>query len=448
MKSNHELSIIMLSIEQIAPFQNNPRKHPPKQIAMLESAIRKFGFNNPLLLAPASSSPGGPKKPSYELIAGHARVIAARNIGMTTLPVIILPHLSEAERRAYRIADNAIALKGEWSLELLKTELEFVYNFDVEFDAKALGFEAPEVDAILFGEEDEDSGPGRGPDRSRAAISMLGTIWSVEHHRIMCGSSLDSDVWLSLMAGKLADLVLSDMPFNVPVSGHITGSGNFEEFAMASGELSEAEFAEMIAKALTLQAEHARDGSLSYQFIDWRSVELMIREGRKVYNTLINLCVWVKSAAGMGSTYRSQHELIPVFRKGKTSHRNNVELGKHGRYRTNIWEYSGCTGFSAERKANLAMHPTVKNTQMIADAIMDSTGPGDLVVDAFIGSGTTALAAERIGRICYGIEIDPHYTDLAVSRLIEATGGDAADQNGRSYRELLAERDAEEGETQ
>lgn len=446
MKTNHELAITNLRIDQIVPFENNPRKHPPKQIAMLESGIRKFGFNNPLLVGPMSGASQTGDDSQYDLIAGHARIIAARNIGMTTVPVVILPHLNEQERRAYRIADNAIALKGEWSLDLLASEMAFQFEFDMEFDPGALGFEVGEIDALLFGEEDDDEGGGCQPDMSQPAVSMQGTIWSVASHRIACGNSLDPEVWRALMTGKKADLSINDMPFNVAVQGHISGSGKFDEFAMASGEMSEAEFAEMIGKALTLQAEHAREGSLSYQFIDWRSVELMIREGRKAYSKLINLCVWKKSAAGMGSLYRSQHELICVFRKGETQHRNNVELGKNGRHRSNVWEYSGSTGFSAERKANLAMHPTVKNTQMIADAIMDTTVHGDLVVDAFLGSGTCALAAERTGRICYGIEIDPHYVDLAVGRLIEATGHDATDQDGRSFSELVKHRDDGEGE--
>ncbi len=322
MNTNHNLAITMLDIDHIEPFKNNPRKHPPRQIAMLEAGIRKYGFNNPVLVGAAESNAKGTGNPSHDLIAGHARIIAARNMGMMSVPAIILPHLSEAERRAYRIADNAIALKGEWSLDLLKAQILFQMNFDVEFDAGALGFEIGEIDALMFEAEEGDGDTQPGPDKSASAISTLSTIWSVGPHQIICGNSLDPDVWDKLMRGRKADVVISDMPFNVSVSGHISSSGNFDEFAMASSEMSESEFADMIAKAFALQAAHARDGSLSYQFIDWRSVEVMIREGRKIYDALINLCVWVKPAAGMGFLYRSQHELVCVFRNGKSGLQN------------------------------------------------------------------------------------------------------------------------------
>lgn len=430
MSKAETLKIEYVDIDRIAPFENNPRIHPEKQIRMLVASISKSGFNNPLLVAPAK---GG----KHELIAGHGRVEAARRLSITSLPAIVLGHLNANERRAYCIADNAIMLKGEWSLDLLQSELAFQMDWDCEFNADAFGFEIGEADALIKGARREADAnqeqPVEEPDRKEEAITKRGTLWNVGPHRILCGDALDEGCWSALMQNEKANVTISDMPFNVPIRGHVSGSGRHSEFAMASGEMSEDEFARFVSDALELQSRYAHDRSLSYQFIDWRSVELMIREGRRHYDALINLCVWVKSAAGMGSFLRSRHELICVFRKGKATHRNNVELGKHGRYRTNVWEYPGCTGFSAEREDNLAMHPTVKNIEMIADAIMDSTAHGDIVVDAFLGSGTTALAAQRAGRVCRGIEIDPHYCDLAVRRLVIALGEKAVDQDGRPF---------------
>jgi DNA modification methylase len=433
-KNTEALEVIELSLDKIEPYDDNPRDHPDEQIAMLKKSVNKHGFNNPVLIGPADDVAG-----KHELIAGHARLQAAKQLGMSTVPAIILSHLDGNERRAYRLADNAIALKGDWSMDLLQEEMAFQMEWDLEFDAEALGFEVGEADALAeafrseFDEEEEEAPPA--PSRERDAISELGTIWQIGPHRIACGSALDPELWGELMDGREADVVISDMPFNVPVNGHVSSSGQHSEFAQASGEMSEQEFADFVRKAFELQERYARPGSLSYQFIDWRSVELMIREGRKIYERLINLCVWVKPAAGMGSLYRSRHELVCVFHKGGAPHQNNVELGKHGRFRTNVWEYAGCTGFSEDREDNLAMHPTVKNTQMIADAIMDSTAAGDLVVDAFLGSGTSALAAARTKRHCFGIEIDPHYVDLAVERLLKEVGGDAVDQKGASFRD-------------
>jgi hypothetical protein len=433
-RSTDKLEVIELAIAEIAPFQQNPREHPEKQISMLMKSIQKSGFNNPVLVGRIETA-----SDRHDLIAGHGRIEAAKRLGMTSVPAIVLGHLDANERRAYRVADNAIMLKGEWSIELLRQELSFQLDWDVEFDAGAIGFETGEVDAIVHADLDDEGPiqePVADPKRNQKPISQLGTLWKVGPHRIICGDALDPKVWKQLMGERKADVTISDMPYNVPIHGHVSGSGRHAEFATASGEMSEIEFASFIEGSFRLQAEFSRAGSLSYQFIDWRSVEAMIRIGRVAFGKLMNLCVWIKPAAGMGSLFRSQHELVCVFRKGDTPHTNNVELGKHGRFRTNVWKYDGCTGFSADRSENLAMHPTVKNTQMIADAIMDTTKHGDLVVDGFLGSGTTALAAEQTGRACFGIEIEPLYVDLSVRRLMAVSGHQAIDENGRNFTEL------------
>lgn len=338
LKNTEALEIVELPLEMIEPKDRSPRDHPEKELAMLQKGINKFGFNNPPLVGPVDPVTG-----KHELIAGHARLIAAERLGMKSVPAIILGHLDGNERRAYMLADNAIALKGEWSLELRQEEMAFQMDWDVDFDADALGFEMGEADALAeafrseFDEEEEGAPPA--PSRDRDAISDPGTIWQIGPHRIACGSALDPDLWNELVNDRMADVVISDMPFNVPVNGHVSSSGQHSEFTQGSGEMNKAEFADFIRQAFDLQERHARPGSLSYQFIDWRSVELMIRKGRKIYESLINLCVWVKPAADMGSLYRSRHDLICVFRKGGAQHQNNVELGKHGRFRTNAWEY-------------------------------------------------------------------------------------------------------------
>ncbi|MEK7413961.1 MAG: DNA methyltransferase [Planctomycetota bacterium] len=434
-----ELKIVDASFDDVEDFENNPRIHPKRQLEMLAASIAKHGFNNPILLAPKTSKSG-----KYPIIAGHARVVAAKQLLMTSVPAIILAHLNKAQQRAYRLADNAIPLKGEWCPELLARELEFVMNCD--FEPLEIGFEMGEIDFIIEDNKTEEAGaePVLEPDRSVAAVSRVGDIWNIGEHRVGCGDSLNLAFVTKVMKDQLAGVIISDMPFNVAVAGHIGGLGKIKhrEFVMASGEMSESEFAQMMTEAFRVQAACGKPGALVYEFIDWRSEPLMRAVGEKIFGPALNVCIWVKPAGAMGSLYRSRYEMIVVFRVPGAKHVNNVLLGKHGRNRTNVWEYASPGGFGSERK-NLALHPSVKNKKMIADAIMDSTHRGDIVLDAFLGSGTTVLAAHEVGRIGYGVELDPAYVDLAIQRISEAVGKPPILDDGRPYEAVKADREAE-----
>lgn len=423
------LAISNVPITRIKPYAKNPRLHPPAQIALLKAGISRFGFVAPMLVTP-----------DFDIIAGHGRLIAATELGMTEVPVIILPHLNEAEQAALRVADNAIAAKGIWSPDLLKESLSFVLDGDFGISEMHLGFEQGEIDFYLGADlttksKGEVAAPP--PNRLVSSVTQPGFLWNIGGHRILCGDSTDAASFEILMPGEQADVGISDIPWNRKINGHVSGHGAIKhpEFAFASGEMTETEFFEFTEKAFKLQAAFSKPGALNYQFIDWRGVGDMIAAGKRIYDDLINICVWVKPIGGMGGLYRSRQELVCVFRVKGGKHQNFVNLGKHGRNRSNVWEFASPSALGSERE-NLALHPTCKNVEMIGEAIMDSTRRKAIVLDAFLGSGTTVLAAQRTGRRGYGIEIDPYSVDVAVRRLQAESGLIAKLPDGRSFNEI------------
>lgn len=426
--------IVSVPISEIKPYLSNPREHPEDQIEMIGASITRFGFNNPVLLSQ-----------DYTVIAGHGRIMAAKRLGLAIIPAIILPHLDVAGVRAYRLADNQIALKSRWEPTLYAQELQFVV--DLGFAPLELGLEIAEIDIVLEAtrKKVKKEEPVLEPVRTRPAITRIGDIWVIGRHRVICGSARDPQVFQQVMGPGKADAVISDMPWNLSVRNHISGKGKMPhpEFVEASGEQSDAEFLDLIAIVLTNQAAFSKPGALSFQFIDWRSVADMIHIGKDIYDALVNVCVWVKPSPGLGSLWRSRHEMICVFRTKGGKHRNNVQLGKFGRNRSNVWEYASPNAFGSERE-NLKLHPTCKNVEMIADAILDCTKRNDIVLDAFLGSGTLILAAHRVGRIGRGIELDPWYVDLAVQRIAKEAGETARLEDGRSFDEVAAERSDKE----
>ncbi|GAO40964.1 putative methyltransferase [Sphingomonas changbaiensis NBRC 104936] len=429
--------LIELPIRQIRPYPANPREHPQRQIEMLAKSISKYGFNVPVLVAP-----------DHELIAGHGRLEAAKALGFDTVPAIVLAHLTAAQRRAYRIADNALSLKGSWSLELLATEMQALVELDVEFDPVDLGFETAEFDGVLSNASGTalSDQPVPEPDRCRPATSRPGDLWVIGGvHRVLCGDARDPAAYQQLLGNERAAAVVSDMPYNVPVEGHVCGLGkvHHREFAMASGEMTVAQFEDFMDVAFGNAVMFSRPGSVHFQFIDWRSVARMIMVGERRYEQLLNLCVWVKRNAGMGALWRSQHELVCAFRAPGGKHINNVQLGKHGRNRSNIWSYDGVNSFRAGRLEDLKAHPTCKPIDLVADAIQDVTNRRDLVLDPFLGSGTTLIAAHATGRRGAGLEIDPYFVDTAVTRIAERSGLPVQHEDGRSFETV---RDSREGE--
>lgn len=423
-----DLKIEQTSVSDLIHYPHNAREHPESQLKMLEKSISKFGFNVPVLVSKTGV-----------IIAGHGRLLAAERCGLKTVPAIRLPHLDEAGERAFRIADNGIALKGKWSAERLATEVRFLLDSDL--DPMEIGFETGEIDFMLKplgdDEDDESSDEVPEPDLATPPVSMFGDLWSVHKHKILHGNARVREHYGWLMGSDRARAVISDMLWNLPAS-FIGGGGQVKHraFPEANGEMTREEFKQMIRETFALQAEFSCPGALNYQWIDFRSVQDMLAVGDEVYDKLINICVWAKiGPPGFGSPYRNNHELCCVFRVRGGKHVDNIKLGKFGRNRSNLWSFPSPKGFGPERET-LKFHPTAKNRKMTGEIIKDCTDRGDIVLDAFLGSGTVALAAEDVGRIARGIELDGHYVDLAVKRLSEAVGATAYLSDGRSFDEV------------
>ncbi len=391
----------------LRPDPNNARTHPARQIEQLCQSIRAFGFTNPILA-----------DPDLAIIAGHGRLLAARKLGLKDVPVVILPGLSEAQKRALRIADNKIALNAGWDADLLRIELSAITG---EIDLESLGFSSGEID-VIFSTGAEDPDDDLIPELPKAAVTRPGDIWTLGDHVVGCGDCRDARFLRQVVGERSVDAAFLDPPYNVRIQGHANLKSKHREFAMASGEMSEGEFRTFLTQTLGACAAVSRPGAVHFICMDWRHMADVQAMADGVYGELLNLCVWNKSNAGMGSLYRSKHELVFVYRVGAEKHFNAVELGRHGRNRTNVWDYASVNTFGA-RSDDLDMHPTVKPVAMVADAIQDVTRRGDVVLDTFLGSGTTLIAAERTGRRFVGTEIDPLYVDLVVERWRQLTGG-------------------------
>jgi DNA modification methylase len=411
-----ELLVVYQKIEHLKNNPGNSRTHSKRQVRQIADSIKAFGFTNPVLL-----------DRNNIVIAGHGRVSAASLLGMTELPTIRLESLSADQVRAYVIADNRLAEKAGWDKSILAIELQHLLEIETEFDITITGFEIPEIDLLLAA---PDGKPDPDDEFEIAELSdpvtKLGDVWQLGRHRILCGNSLKESAFSMLLGKNRAQVVFTDPPYNVQIKGNVSGKGlvQHREFEMASGEMSEAEFVSFLTSSLRFLAHYSSKGSVHFICMDWRHVGELHHAGRQAYESLLNICVWVKNNAGMGSFYRSQHELVFVFKNGHDQHRNNVRLGRYGRDRTNVWEYPNASTFSklSEEGNLLAVHPTVKPVALIADALLDCSARGDLVLDAFLGSGSTLIAAERTGRSCYGIELDAVYVDAAIKRWQRYTG--------------------------
>lgn len=416
----------------------NARVHGPKQVRQIARSIEAFGFNVPILV-----------DAGLKIIAGHGRLLASRQLGWAEVPTICLDHMTPAQVRAFMIADNRLTETSVWNDQLLGEQLRELSLLDLDFSLEATGFDMAEIDLRIQALEDADTtitdAMDETPALATAAVSRAGDLWQLGRHRIYCGSALLDKSFDVLMDGKLAGIVFTDPPYNVRIDGHATGLGatHHREFMMGSGELTEAQFTEFLAVSCGLLSRHTHDGALHFVCMDWRHIGEMVRAGQQVYTELKNLCVWVKHNSGMGSLYRSQHELVFVFKQGRGAHRNNVQLGQYGRHRSNVWSYRGANGFGrcSEEITQSGLHPTVKPVQMVADAILDCSARGDIVLDGFLGTGTSMMAAERTGRCCFGIELDPRYVDAGIRRWEAFTGEQARHiESGISFRDLERQR--------
>ncbi|MBU3626599.1 ParB N-terminal domain-containing protein [Polynucleobacter sp. JS-Safj-400b-B2] len=425
------LHIEYLPITAISPNPRNPRNHSKRQVQQLAKSIETFGFNVPLLV-----------DQSEMLIAGHGRLQACQLLGWREVPVIRLEHLTTEQAQAYLIADNRLTEISSWNDELLAQELKLLSDLDLSFSLDVIGFDMGEIDVRIQSLDVVDENDADPADEihmvSGTPVSQLGDLWLLDKHRVLCADSLLANTYEILMNNQRATVVFEDAPFNVKVNGHVGGKGSIKhrEFEMASGEMTSTEFQQFLRTVLGYAAQFSKDGSIHFQCMDWRHIDEMMAAGRAVYTELKNLCVWSKHAGGMGSLYRSQHELVFVFKNGTAPHINNVELGRHGRYRTNVWSYPGIGAMRHDSDEGdlLKLHPTVKPIRMVADAILDVSNRGDIVLDGFLGSGTTLMAAQRTGRICYAIELDPLYVDTAIRRWQKDAGIDAIHaQTGQTF---------------
>ena len=412
MQPDHSIAQLALEWRPPSVLRKDPRNsklHTPKQIKQVARSIEEFGWTNPILIDEADG-----------ILAGHARLAAARQLGMAEVPTIRLAHMSAVQKRAYIIADNKLAENAKWDPRMLALEHEAIQLLDPEFDLCLMGFELDEIEVMLDNELRFEQDEVREPDLSQPPVSRIGDLWALGDHRLYCGDALQRESYERLLGGEKAQMVLTDAPYNVRIDGNVASKGRHREFVMASGEMSPVEFTEFLTRACANLIAFSEEGSIHYLFMDWRHMRELLAAGEQ-YAELKNLVCWDKGSAGMGSFYRSRHELIFVFKNGAKRHINNFGLGEKGRHRSNVWTYPGLNGWTPSRDAELAMHPTVKPLAMIMDAMKDCSTKGGLVLDCFGGSGTTIIAAEQTGRRARVIELDPHYADVIIRRYQAAT---------------------------
>ncbi len=426
------LNIRIRPIAELVSDPRNARQHSPRQIRQLARSIETFGFNVPVLI-----------DANGKVIAGHGRLLACQHLGWTEVPTITLDHLTEAQASAYMIADNRLTEISTWDDALLAQQFLQLSAADLDFSLDVTGFEIGQIDLLIENTveplkpdaADEVPAVGDGPP-----VTVLGDVWHLGPHRLLCGDALDRESYSRLMNRKRAAIVFTDPPYNVPIAGHVSGMGSIQhrEFAMASGEMNAAEFTGFLTRVLNHLSSHSVDGALHYVCMDWRHMTELLAAGASAYTQLMNLCVWAKDNGGMGSLYRSQHELVFVWKSGTGPHQNQVQLGQFGRYRTNVWRYPGANSFARTTDEGnlLALHPTVKPVALVADALLDASRRNDIVLDPFLGSGSTLLAAERVGRVAYGMELDPRYVDVVIRRWQRWTGQSATRSDGAAFDSL------------
>lgn len=436
---NLKLQVVQLAIDLIKNRPENARTHSAKQLANLATGIRTFGFVVPVLV-----------DENHVLIAGHARVKAARAEGLSHVPAICISHLSPEQVRALTLADNRMSEMGGFDKVLLAKEFAALVDLLPMPELLATGYQLEEIELFrdAAGSRERPIDEPRLPtvDRAKPSVSQVGDLWLIGEHKLLCADALHHQTYASLLGSEKADLVIVDPPYNRKINGELFGSQSIQhsEFVQASGELSRWEFQHFLQTMCRNLATFSRSGSLHYIFMDWRSIGDLLTAGEAHYDALLNVIVWMKSnGGGMGSLYRSQHELIALFKHGRRSHKNNVELGANGRNRTNVWQYPGANG--AGQRTDLKLHPTVKNLDMITDAIRDASDRGDVILDAFGGSGTTLLAAHRCGRRARIVELDPYYCDLIISRAAGVGLQTVLASTGQIYADISASREGNSG---
>ena len=410
----------------LKPHPQNPNTHDAKQVARIARSIRDFGWTNPVII-----------DEDDRVLAGHGRLLAAARLGIDMVPTICLSHLSAAQRRAYVILDNRLSeIGGTWDRKLLALEHDAIRLLDPEFDLTSTGFELDDIGIMFDSLTEVSEDDTLEPDRTSPALARVGDLWRLGNHRLYCGDARTEASFEALLGADKAQMVVVDSPYNVRIGGNCVAKGKHREFVMASGEMTRSEFAAFLTKVFGHLIAFSHDGSMHFLFMDWRHMAEMVLATSQ-YAEQKNLIVWDKISAGMGTCYRSQHELIWVMKNGAAAHINNFLLGQKGRHRSNLWSYPGLNGAASGRQELLALHPTVKPLALISDAIKDCSRKGGLILDCFAGSGTIIMAAERTGRRAAAMELDAHYVDVAIRRWQADTGQKAIlSDDGRSFEEL------------
>lgn len=451
----HSNMLTWVPIDQIKPHPDNPRKHPRKQLVQLKKSIQAFGFRFPVLLDQHS-----------RFICGHARVEAARQLKMQQVPVIRADDLTEEQVRGLMIADNRLTEISQWDDQLLGENLKILYDMELNFEIDSIGFdygeiefrvealsphqevsEPTEVQGNIEEQSDEDKDI---PSDQAPPVTQPCDLWLLGKHRLLCADAMQLDSYKQLMEDTQAAMILTDPPYNLPARdiGHVCEAAH-GDFAMGSSEMSSEQFIMFLGTVMGHLCQFSESGSIHYLFMDRRHAPELLHAGIQHYTAFKNLCVWVKDRPGMGTFYRSQHELVFVFKHGDASHRNHFELGQHGRLRTNVWNYPSIRnghdeGDDPNRDGVLKLHPTIKPVSLLADAIRDCSRKDEIILDPFLGSGSTLIACEKMHRTCHGIELSPRYMDVAIHRWQQWTGEQAIHMaTGKTYDEMQDLREEE-----
>ena len=421
------LKIESCAVDALKPRSRKLRKSDLEHVREIANSVSTLGFNVPLLIGKDNV-----------VVDGASRLEAAKLLGLSSVPCIRVDHLDETEQRLLRLAVNRLGEKGFWDLGELEAEFKELIIADAPIEIS--GFGADEVEQLINavdqdGSEAVDLTPSTGP-----AIARAGDLFRLGNHCLICGDATDPAVVRRLMRTDVARMVLTDEPFNGAIGGHVT-DGTARQFANPSGEMTEAQFLAFHRKWIEAVLPYLVDGGLLGPFIDWRGLPIVHAAATALALTPLDLVVWAKTNAGTGSLYRSQHELLPLFKKGSASHVNNLSVGKRGRLRSNLWTYPNAASVGSGVRKGLQDHPSVKPTAMLQDALIDLTNRGEIVLGPFLGSGSALIAAENTGRVCRGIEPDPLYVDVIIRRYEAATGAAVilAD-SGETFKKVAARR--------
>jgi DNA modification methylase len=424
-------TIVKLPLVDLHPYANRIRKMSMDDTIEAANIISTYGFLMPIFIS----------RDRKTILDGELRYEAARWLQLTEVPCIIVEDLDPKQERAVRMVLNSLGHRRVWDLEVVRLEVAEIEIEEQPIDL--LGFDGIELDQLKE-EDEEDATPEEEPEEPRdgPTITRAGDIWMLGEHRLICGDARFESVLSALLGEERVQMLFTDPPYNIAISSIV--STKHREFAHGSGEMSQSEFAQFLSDVLAATKPMMLSGALAFIFMDWRQIEILLRIGRESGFELLNLIAWVKANAGMGNFYRSQHELVAMFKK-PGEHKNRIQLGANGRNRANVWFAPGAGTLGSEAREMLKEHPTSKPVQMLADAIIDVTDPGDIILDCFGGSGSTLMAAEKTGRKARLVEIDEAYCDVVLRRWMQATGKDAIlEATGQPFVEVAAERLAED----